>query len=362
MDGWKKVGPTPAAAPVKPFLEVLAGTRVDPPPLWLMRQAGRYLPEYRAVRSRTRDFLELCYTPDLAVEVTLQPIRRFPLDAAILFSDILVVPHALGAELRFVEGEGPRLGVVDDARGLARLDAGRLHERLAPVYETLRRLRAELPAEVALIGFAGAPWTLAAYLVEGQGSKEFLRPRTLARREPALFGALIELLSVAVVEFLSAQVEAGAEALQLFDSWAGVLPEAELRRWCVGPAARIVAELRARHPGVPVVLFPRGVGAGLKLFAAEVGAQGLSLDTTVPMGWAAAELDRPDGLALQGNLDPVALLGPEAALLEEAGAVLRAAAGRPHVFNLGHGVLPPTPPERVGALARYLKSGGGCAI
>lgn len=354
--------PISTEAPAKPLLRALAGIRVDPPPLWLMRQAGRYLPEYRAVRAKVRDFLELCYTPDLAVEVTLQPIRRFPLDAAILFSDILVVPHALGAELRFVEGEGPRLGVVEDARDLARLDAARLHERLAPVYETLRRLRAALPPEVALIGFAGAPWTLAAYLVEGQGSKEFLRPRTLARRDPALFGALIELLSGAIVEFLSAQVLAGAEALQLFDSWAGVLPEAELRRWCVEPAARIVAELRARHPNVPILLFPRGVGAGLTLFAAAVGAQGLSLDTTVPMGWAAAALDRPGGLTLQGNLDPVALLGPEPALLAEAEAILRAAAGRPHIFNLGHGVLPPTPPERVAALAHYLKSGRGCAI
>lgn len=342
----------------KPLLIALSGRRVSPPPVWLMRQAGRYLPEYRAVRARTRDFLELCYSPDLAVEVTLQPLRRFPLDAAILFSDILVVPHALGAEVRFAEGEGPRLATIGDAAGLARLDRSRLHERLEPVYETVRRLRRALPEGVALIGFAGAPWTLAAYLAEGQGSKEFLQPRLLARRDPPLFAALIELLTDSVIEFLSAQVEAGAEALQLFDSWAGVLPESELRRWCLAPARRIVAALRERHPEVPVILFPRGVGASLRLFAAESGAHALSLDTTVPMAWAAAELDRPQGLALQGNLDPVALLGPEPALLAEARAILRAAAGRPHVFNLGHGILPGTPPERVAALTRYLKSGG----
>ncbi len=340
-------------------MAVLAGRRVSPPPVWLMRQAGRYLPEYRAVRARTRDFLELCYTPELAVEVTLQPLRRFPLDAAILFSDILVVPHALGAEVRFAEGEGPRLEPVRDAAGLARLDLARLHERLAPVYETVRRLRAELPEQVALIGFAGAPWTLAAYLVEGQGSKEFLQPRVLARREPGLFGALIDLLTEAVIEFLCAQVRAGAEVLQLFDSWAGVLPEPELRRWCVAPARRIVATLHERHPEVPVILFPRGVGACLRLFATETSARGLSLDTGVPVGWAATELDRPEGLALQGNLDPVALLGPERELLAEARAIVEAASSRPHIFNLGHGVLPATPPERVAALVGYLKSTGG---
>jgi len=342
----------------KPLLTVLSGRRVNPPPVWFMRQAGRYLPEYRAVRARARSFLDLCYTPDLAVEVTLQPIRRFALDAAILFSDILVIPHALGAAVKFNEREGPQLDPVTDGAGLARLDPARLHERLAPVYETVRRLRSALPEHVTLIGFAGAPWTLAAYLVEGRGSKEFLQPRLLARRDPSLFAALMELLTEAVIEFLSAQIAAGAEALQLFDSWAGVLPESELRRWCLAPARRIVAALRERHPHVPVILFPRGVGASLTLFASDTGARALSLDTGVPMAWAAAELDREAGLALQGNLDPVALLGPEADLLEEAGAILRAAASRPHIFNLGHGILPATPPERVEALVRYLKSGG----
>ncbi len=346
-----------APRPEKPLLAVLSGHRVDPPPVWLMRQAGRYLEEYREIRKRTRDFLELCYTPDLAVEVTLQPLRRFALDAAILFSDILVVPHALGAEIEFVEGEGPCVRPVRDASDLARLDLAHLHERLAPVYETVRRLRSAVPEKVALIGFAGAPWTLAAYLVEGRGSKEFLEPRLLARRDPNLFARMIDLLTEAVTEFLSAQVEAGAEALQLFDSWAGVLPEAELRRWCLDPARRIVSILRRRHPEVPIILFPRGVGASLKLFASEGGAQALSLDTSVPMAWAAAEVYGPGCTALQGNLDPVALLGPEPDLLAEARSILRAGASRPHIFNLGHGVLPMTAPERVQALVRYLKSG-----
>lgn len=342
----------------KPLLRVLSGRRVDPPPVWFMRQAGRYLPEYRAVRARAGSFLDLCYTPDLAVEVTLQPIRRFALDAAILFSDILVVPHALGAGVTFSEGEGPRLEPVTDRSGLARLDATRLHERLEPVYETVRRLRSALPERVTLIGFAGAPWTLAAYLVEGRGSKEFLQPRLLARRDPPLFVDLVELLTEAVIEFLSAQIAAGVEAVQLFDSWAGVLPETELRRWCLRPARRVVAALRERHPHVPIILFPRGVGASLLHFANEAGAHALSLDTTVPMAWAAAQLDGEGGLALQGNLDPVALLGPEADLLAEARTILRAAASRPHIFNLGHGILPGTPPERVEALVRYLKSAG----
>ncbi|BCX16830.1 MAG: uroporphyrinogen decarboxylase [Geminicoccaceae bacterium] len=342
----------------KPLLRVLSGRRVDPPPVWFMRQAGRYLPEYRAVRARAGSFLDLCYTPDLAVEVTLQPIRRFALDAAILFSDILVVPHALGAGVAFSEGEGPRLEPVGDRAGLARLDPTRLHERLEPVYETVRRLRSALPERVTLIGFAGAPWTLAAYLVEGRGSKEFLQPRLLARRDPPLFADLVELLTEAVIEFLSAQIAAGVEAVQLFDSWAGVLPETELRRWCLRPARRVVAALRERHPHVPIILFPRGVGASLLHFANEAGAHALSLDTTVPMAWAAAQLDGEGGLALQGNLDPVALLGPEAGLLAEARTILRAAASRPHIFNLGHGILPGTPPERVETLVRYLKSAG----
>ena len=342
------------AAP-KLLLQALRGMATPRPPIWLMRQAGRYLPEYRQVRARTRGFLELCYTPELAIEVTLQPIRRFALDGAILFSDILVVPDALGAELAFVEGEGPKLVPVRSRAEVERLDGSGLRERLAPVYATLRGLRAALPAEVTLLGFAGAPWTLAAYMVEGGGSKDFLAPRTLARTEPGLFQELIDRLTGAVTDHLQAQAEAGAEALQLFDSWAGVLPEREFHRWCVAPAQRIVAALRASHPAVPVICFPRGAGAGYATFAEAVRPHGLSLDTTVPPAWAAAWLPR-EGLCLQGNLDPVALLAGGEGMVHEAAAIVRAMAGRPFVFNLGHGVLPQTDPNEVARLVAYLKS------
>lgn len=335
----------------KPLLRVLAGQARFPPPVWLMRQAGRYLPEYREVRARVPGFLDLCYTPELAVEVTLQPLRRFPLDAAILFSDILVVPHALGARVRFVEGEGPRLDPIRERAGIEGLSADRLHEHLAPVYETLRRLRGALPDRVALIGFAGAPWTLAAYMVEGGGSRDFQEARLLARRDPALFARLIALLEAAVGDYLAAQVEAGAEVLQLFDSWAGVLPEPELVRWCLLPAARIVARLRERCPGVPVILFPRGAGPLYVDFARETGAAALSLDTQIPVRWARENLDGP---VLQGNLDPVALLAGAAEA--EAERIARAFEGRPHVFNLGHGVPQGTDPEAVGRMLASLKS------
>jgi uroporphyrinogen decarboxylase len=351
--------PSAVAPPAKLLLQALAGVRTPRPPVWLMRQAGRYLPEYRALRREVGGFLDLCYAPELAVEVTLQPIRRYGFDAAILFSDILVVPDALGADVRFVEGEGPQLTPLTTEADLARLGFGGFDAHLAPVYETLRRLAVALPPEVTLIGFSGSPWTLAAYMVEGGGSKEFLAPRRLARRQPELFGRLIDLLTDAVTRYLSAQVAAGAEALQLFDSWAGVLPEPELRRWCVEPTRRIVAELRARHPHVPVIAFPRGIGAAYADFAREVPVQGISLDTAVPVAWAARTLRREPGLCMQGNLDPVALLADEATLLAEAGRIVAAYGDRPYIFNLGHGVTQETPPESVGRLVGYLKSLGG---
>jgi uroporphyrinogen decarboxylase len=342
----------------KPLLRALDGHVAARPPIWLMRQAGRYLPEYRAIRSRVRGFLDLCYTPDLAVEVTLQPIRRFGLDAAILFSDILVVPHALGAEVGFVEGEGPRLEPIRTAAAVEKLGTARFDERLAPVHAALRGILPELPADVALIGFAGAPWTLAAYMVEGRGSKDFLEPRAMARREPALFQTLIDKLTAAVVRFLRTQAEAGAEVVQLFDSWAGVLPPAEFRRWCIETAREIVAALRASHPRLKVICFPRGAGAGYGEFAARVRPHGLGLDTTVDPAWAAARLTA-DGACLQGNLDPVALLAGGDAMLAEADGILAAMAGRPLIFNLGHGVLPPTDPDEVGRLVDHLRSVDG---
>jgi uroporphyrinogen decarboxylase len=322
-------------------------------PVWLMRQAGRYLPEYRAIRASAGSFLELCYTPELASEITLQPIRRYGMDAAILFSDILVVPDGLGCQVAFVEGQGPQLVPIRDAAAVAELGAEALHERLAPVYETVRKVAASLPPEVTLIGFAGAPWTVAAYMVEGEGSKEFVHARRFARRDPETFARLIDLLTEATADYLVAQIRAGAEVVQLFDSWAGVLPEPEMARWCLEPARRIVARIHAVAPEVPVIVFPRGVGASYARFATAVGAEGISLDTTVPLDWARRELG---GVCLQGNLDPVALLGPRDALQAEVRRIGGAMAGRPFVFNLGHGVLPDTDPQAVAALVDEVRS------
>ncbi|WP_027133605.1 uroporphyrinogen decarboxylase [Geminicoccus roseus] len=337
----------------KLLLRALQGRSVERAPFWLMRQAGRYLPEYRAIRKEVPDFLSLCYNPDLAVEVTLQPIRRYGMDAAILFSDILVVPDAIGVKVAFQQGEGPVLEPIRTAQALDQLSLERLHDHLSPVYATLTRLRAELPAQTALIGFAGAPWTLAAYVVEGGGSKDFAAARTLARREPELFARLIDLLADAVVAFLDRQVQAGAEVLQLFDSWAGALPEDQLELWCVRPVRRIIAELRARHPAVPVIHFPRGVGLSLGHVARQVEARAIGLDTAVPMGEAVRLL--PPSLCLQGNLDPVDLVAGGAPMLERLERLRAATRGRPWIFNLGHGVLQQTDPGEVQRLCDELR-------
>jgi uroporphyrinogen decarboxylase len=337
----------------KPLLAALRGIMPARVPIWLMRQAGRYLPEYRAIRAAAGSFLELCYTPELAAEITLQPVRRYAMDAAILFSDILVVPDGLGCEVAFVEGQGPQLRPVRDAVAVAGLGAGALHQRLAPVYETVRQVADRLPPEVALIGFAGAPWTVAAYMVEGGGSKEFHHARRFARRDPQAFARLIDLLVEATADYLVAQIRAGAEVVQLFDSWAGVLPEPEMARWCLEPARRIVARVHAAAPEVPVIVFPRGVGASYAGFAATVGAEGIGLDTTVPLAWARRELG---GVCLQGNLDPVALLGPRDALRAEVRRIGAALAGRAFIFNLGHGVLPDTDPDAVAAVVDEVRA------
>jgi uroporphyrinogen decarboxylase len=334
-------------------LRALRRQPVPRPPVWLMRQAGRYLPEYRTLRGQARSFLDLCYTPELALEITLQPVRRFGVDAAILFSDILVVADALGCAVTFVEGAGPRLEPVRSATDRARLRPAALAERLAPVYATLRALKRELPAGTALIGFAGAPWTVAAYMVEGEGSKEFYAARAFARRDPEAFAGLIELLTEVTIEHLRAQIEAGADVLQLFDSWAGILPENEFRRWCQEPIARIVRVLKARHPEVPIIAFPRGAGLHLQAFAEAVPVDGLSLDTAVPLVGVRRALPN---LCLQGNLDPVALLAGGAGMLEEAERIVATLASGPFIFNLGHGVLPETNPETVAALVRHIKS------
>ena len=335
----------------KPLLTVLRGQRLNPPPLWLMRQAGRYLPEYRKVRAQANGFLDLCYSPAHAAEVTIQPLRRFDLDAAIVFADILLIADALGQKVAFDEGEGPVLEALTSSHDIARLDHGRLGDHLAPVYETIRRVAAALPEvrpQAALIGFAGAPWTVAAYMIEGHGSREFGAARAWAHRDAAGFAALIEVLVAASVEYLIAQVEAGAEVLQIFDSWAGVLPESGFRRWCIAPTVEVVRQVHAVHPDVPVIGFPRGAGPLVSDYVAETGVSCVGIDTALPATWAADAIG--PGCAVQGNLDPHALVAGGDVLDAETDAILGALGHRCFVFNLGHGVLPQTPPEHVAAL------------
>jgi len=337
----------------KPLLRVLGGERRFPPPLWLMRQAGRYLPEYRALRAKAASFLDFCFTPELAVEATLQPIRRFGFDGAILFSDILVVPHALGQSVRFAEGHGPLLEPVRSAEDMDRLSAEGLQDRLAPVFETLRHLSGALPAETTLIGFAGAPWTVASYMIEGAGGSDFLNARRMAYEAPDLFARLIDLLVESTIGYLSAQIMAGAETLQIFDSWSGALAEPERRIWSLEPLTRITRRLKALHPQVPIILFPRGAGLLYGDFARQSGAAALSLDSGLPLDWAAAELQ--PHLALQGNLDPVLLLTGGEALARETDRILATIGQGPFVFNLGHGILPETPIAHVEQMTRRVR-------
>jgi uroporphyrinogen decarboxylase len=336
----------------KPVIAALRRQATPQVPIWLMRQAGRYLPEYRAVRAGVKTFLELCFTPELAVEVTLQPIRRFPLDAAIIFSDILVVPHALGQPVRFEEGQGPLLEPIRSREELRKLSLDRLAETLTPVATAIAAVRRELPEQVALFGFAGAPWTVASYMVEGRGGSDFATVKGWAYREPESFGRLIELLVDATSAYLLQQVEAGAEILQIFDSWAGALSPAALERWALRPTAQIVQRVKARHPEVPIVVFPRGIGVFHARYVAECGCDGLSLDTAVPPEWAASVLQ--PGMALQGNLDPLALVAGGSAMREEATRILERLGGGPFVFNLGHGIVPQTPPDHVAALCELV--------
>ncbi len=345
--------PTPNSAPVKPLMAVLQGQKPDRPPLWMMRQAGRYLPEYRALRSEYGGFLDLCYTPEAAAEVTVQPLRRFPFDAAILFSDILVIPHAMGQNLWFETGEGPRLSpaLVDGWQaGLAAAP-----QRLDPVYATVRRVKTMLTDRTAFMGFAGSPWTVATYMIAGQGSKDQAAARRLAYRDPVAFAALIGAIEVATIEYLCGQIAAGVDAVQLFDSWAGSLAPAEFERWVIAPNARIVAGVRARHPGTPIIGFPKGAGAKLPAYAHETGVDAVGLDETVDPRWADAHL--PPGLPVQGNLDPLLLVAGGPALDHGVDAIIAAFADRPHIFNLGHGIVPDTPIAHVEQMVRRVKHG-----
>ncbi|RYY13315.1 MAG: uroporphyrinogen decarboxylase [Alphaproteobacteria bacterium] len=337
-----------------PVLRVLAGHEVWPPPMWLMRQAGRYLPEYRKIRAEAGDFIALCTAPKLAAEVTLQPIRRYGFDAAILFSDILILPWALGYGLQFKEGEGPVLPRLEDEAGLATLDPGRVAGAVEPIMETVRRCREGLGPETVLIGFAGGPFTVACYMVEGGGSKEHARVRTMAQARPELMDRLIGVLTESTIEYLSAQADAGAQVLKVFDSWAGVLSPRLFERYVTAPTTRIVQALKQRHPDIPIIGFPRLSGLGAGHYAQAAGLQGVAFDTGADLTVA---LDLvPAGIATQGNLDPMALVAGGAALEAETRAILKAVHGKPHIFNLGHGIVPQTPPEHVAQLVHHVRT------
>ena len=332
------------------LIRALAGETVRPVPAWFMRQAGRYLPEYRELRQTAQSFLDFCYTPALAVEATLQPMRRFDFDAAIIFSDILVLPHALGQEVWFVEGEGPRLEPLTDP---ARLDFDGFAERLAPVYEAVRGVRQALPAEKALLGFCGAPWTLATYVIAGRGGLDQWPARTFAAREPQRMAALVDILVDAAIRHLVAQVRAGADALQIFDSWASALDETGFARWSIEPISRIVRGVREQAPGVPIIGFPRGAGFGYAEFVERTGVDAVSLDWTVPMG--AAKRLQAKGVCVQGNLDPARLKEGGTQLDAAVRHIAEALKDGPFVFNLGHGISLETPPDNVARAITALK-------
>ncbi|MGL4311452.1 MAG: uroporphyrinogen decarboxylase [Paracoccaceae bacterium] len=338
----------------KTILRALRGEVLATPPIWMMRQAGRYLPEYRATRAQAGDFLSLCYNSELAAEVTLQPIRRFGFDAAILFADILLLPQALGADLWFETGEGPRLSTITDMAGVRALKPVEdIHETLSPIYETVRILSRELPRETTLIGFAGAPWTVATYMIAGRGTPDQAPAHRLKEIDREAFSALIDRISEATIEYLSTQVQAGAEVVKLFDSWAGSLKGQDFTDFAVAPAARIIAALKARHPGLPVIAFPREAGQGYIGFAKATGADCVALDNSVSAEWAAEHVQR-DG-CVQGNLAPGHMVTGGAALVDETRRIVRAFSRGPHIFNLGHGITPDASPDNVARMVEAVR-------
>ena len=343
-------------AETKTILKALAGEAQDVPPVWLMRQAGRYLPEYRATRAEAGDFLSLCYNSDLATEVTLQPIRRYGFDGAILFADILLVPQALGADLWFVTGEGPRLSTItEQAQFDALKPADAIHETLAPIYQTVRNLSGALPADVTLIGFAGAPWTVATYMIGGQGTPDQGPAHALKAENRALFDALMDRLTEATIEYLSAQITAGAEVVKVFDSWAGSLKGKDFDRYATAPARRIVSALKARHGDIPVIAFPRQAGDKYVGFHAATGADCVALDDSVSPEWAAEHV-QVDG-CVQGNLASAHMVTGGEAMVRETRRIVEALRGGPHIFNLGHGITPDADPDNVTRMIAAIRGG-----
>ena len=338
------------------LLDTLNGANRAERPVWLMRQAGRYLPEYRALRAQKGGFLNLVEDSEAATEITLQPIRRFGFDGAILFSDILIVPYAMGQNLEFLVGEGPRLSPTLIDRALE--DLRSVPERFAPIYETVRKVRAALGADRTLLGFAGSPWTVATYMVAGEGSRDHHATRALAYRDPAAFQAIIDAIGDVTLDYLAGQIGAGAEAIQLFDSWSGSLAPAEFERWVISPTAKLAGALRQRFPHIPVIGFPKGAGAKLAAYARETGVSAIGLDETIDPVWAHREL--PEGMPVQGNFDPVLLEAGGPMIEVRASAILDALAGRPHVFNLGHGIGQHTPIEHVEQLLGVVRSWRPC--
>ena len=338
----------------KPMLAALQGQNGTTRPIWMMRQAGRYLPEYREVREQAGSFLNLCMNPELAAEVTLQPLRRFDLDASIIFADILLIPMALGQHLEFREGEGPVLEPINSDAGFRRLSDAKLMETLDPVFSALRLVAAELSDKVTLIGFCGAPWTVATYMVAGHGTPDQRPAREAAYRDEAWFSAMIEMIARSSVDYLCKQIEAGAEVVQLFDTWAGILPEDQFERWCINPTRDIVSEVKRRHPDIPVIGFPRGAGPLYARYVAETGIDGVGIDWSVPLGWARSELQ--SSVTVQGNLDPIALATGGEALQNQLRRIMEGMAFRNHVFNLGHGILPHTPIEHVEETVAFVRA------
>jgi uroporphyrinogen decarboxylase len=337
----------------KPFLRVLDGVQQASPPIWIMRQAGRYLPEYRQIRSQADSVLDLCFSPKLAAEVTLQPIRRFKFDAAILFSDILVIPHALGQKVTFVSGEGPCLEPLTEPSAIAKIHSGKEHHVLAPIYETIHQVKEKLPPQVAFLGFCGGPWTVATYMIAGEGTPDQAPARLFAYRYPEAFARLIDILVETSASYLIAQFKAGVDAVQIFDTWAGVLPPAEFARWCIAPTQRIVAAVRSELPGARIIGFPRGAGTMLEAYVNALSLNAVGLDWMIDRTFARDRIQ--SRVAVQGNLDPLALVAGGAALDREIDAVLAAFAGGPFIFNLGHGIVPETPVEHVEQMLRRVR-------